>query len=69
MEHQIVKYMDSYTYNRRPANLVFYREFTDSIMAIEMEKQIKKWSQSKKIALINGTYDLLPNLAKKKFSK
>jgi len=38
-------------------------------MAISMEKQIKKWSKAKKEALINEEYDLLPNLAKKKFNK
>jgi len=38
-------------------------------MAIYTEKQIKKWSKAKKEALINEEYDLLPNLAKKKFNK
>jgi putative endonuclease len=47
--------------------LVFYCEFTDINLAIEKEKQIKKWSKAKKEALINNDYDLLPNLAKKKF--
>ena len=37
--------------------------------AIDKEKQIKKWSRAKKEALINGDYDALPNLAKKKFKK
>lgn len=31
----------------------------DAIQAIELEKQIKKWSRRKKEALINGNYDLL----------
>jgi putative endonuclease len=47
--------------------LVFYCEFTDINIAIEKEKQIKKWSQAKKEALINDDYDSLLNLAKKKF--
>jgi putative endonuclease len=38
-------------------------------MAISTEKQIKKWSRVKKEALINEKYELLPNLAKKKFRK
>jgi putative endonuclease len=67
VEHQIEKYSESYTYNRRPVNLVFYCEFTDIKMAIEKEKQIKKWSIAKKVALIKGDYDALPYLAKKKF--
>ena len=33
---------------------------------LETEKQIKKWSKAKKEALINGEFEKLPNLAKKK---
>ncbi|SHJ73467.1 putative endonuclease [Maribacter aquivivus] len=65
--HQSGKYKDSYTSKRRPVNLVYYCELTDPNMAIETEKRIKKWSKVKKQALINGEYDDLPNLAKKKF--
>ena len=60
---------ESYTYKRRPVELVFYVEFTNIGFAIDKEKQIKKWSRAKKEALINGDYDELPNLAKKKFKK
>ena len=49
--------------------MVFYAEFTDITLAIEKEKQIKKWSRLKKEALINGDYDALPNLAKKNFER
>jgi putative endonuclease len=49
--------------------LVFYCEFTDIRLAVEKEKQIKKWSKAKKLALINGEYDMLVNLAKKRFKK
>ncbi|RKR14896.1 putative endonuclease [Maribacter vaceletii] len=66
-EHQIGRHKESYTFSRRPLALVYYCEFTDIQIAIEKEKQIKKWSRAKKIALINGDYDTLPNLAKKKF--
>ena len=66
--HQIGKYNDSYTFPRRPVNLVFFCEFTEASKAIEMEKQIKKWSRAKKKALISGEFDRLPNLAKKKFN-
>ena len=62
-------YRDSYTYKRRPLELVFYAEFTNVDIAIEKEKQIKKWSQAKKKALIEGRYDDLTNLAKKDFGK
>lgn len=65
--HQSGKYKGSYTSSRMPVNLVFYCEFTNVSMAIETEKQIKKWSRAKKLALITGQYEKLPNLAKKKF--
>ena len=66
-KHNSGFYPNSYTANRRPLTLVFYCEFTDINTAIETEKQIKKWSRAKKEALINGEYDRLVNLAKKKF--
>lgn len=67
--HQWGTYEGSYTSTRRPVKLVFHCEFTDPNMAIETEKQIKKWSQAKKKALIVGENDKLPNLAKKKFKQ
>ena len=65
--HQSGFYKNCYTYLRRPTSLVFYASFTDINFAIDMEKQIKKWSRAKKEALINDEYEALPNLAKKKF--
>ena len=67
IEHKSGKYNDSYTFRRRPLELVFYAEFTDINQAILVEKQIKKWSKVKKEALINDNLDDLPNLAKKRF--
>ena len=66
-QHETAFCPDCYTASRRPVELVFYAEFTDINLAIEKEKQIKKWSRAKKEALINDDYDSLPNLAKKKF--
>ena len=67
IEHNIGKHKDSYTFSRRPLTLEFYAEFTKVNIAIETEKQIKKWSQAKKEALINSEFEKLPNLSKKKF--
>ena len=67
--HQQGIYQNSYTYSRRPVELVYYCEFTDPNKAILTEKQIKKWSKSKKQALIAGEFDKLPNLSKKSFKK
>ena len=68
-QHDTAFFPDCYTSNKRPLQLVFYAEFTDITLAIEKEKQIKKWSRLKKEALINGDYDALPNLAKKNFER
>ena len=69
VEHQQGKHVESYTYKRRPVELVFYAEFTDVNFAIDWEKRLKKWSRAKKEALINDEFEKLPNLAKKKFNK
>jgi len=66
-QHSSGFFKNCYTYNRRPVTMVFYAEFTDINLAIEKEKQLKKWSRVKKEALINGDYVDLVNLAKKKF--
>jgi len=68
-EHQSGYHKDSYTYKRRPVTLVFSCEFTNISLAIDTEKQIKKWSRAKKEALIKGDYDNLPDLAKKSFRR
>lgn len=68
-QHHSGFHQNSYTSTRRPVHLVFYYEFTNINIAIEKEKQIKKWSKAKKEALINGEYDTLPNLSKKNFDK
>ena len=65
--HQNGKYKDSYTSSRRPVKLVYHCDFTEAGKAIEVEKQIKKWSRAKKQALISGEFENLPNLSKKKF--
>ena len=68
-KHNSGFYPDCYTFRRRPLELVFYCEFTDINIAIEKEKQIKKWSRAKKEAVINGYFDDLVDLSKKKFDK
>jgi len=66
-EHHSAKFFNSYTSRRLPVSLVYYATFSDVEIAIQTEKQIKKWSKAKKEALIQNTIDELPNLAKKKF--
>ena len=68
IEHQEGYHNDSYTFTRRPIELVFYTEFTDPNDAIEIEKRIKGWSRMKKEALINGDYKTLVYLSNLKNS-
>ena len=68
-EHRSAKHAESYTAKRLPVELVFYAQFTDINIAILQEKQIKSWSRAKKEAAIEGRFEDLPNLAKKKFKK
>lgn len=63
-EHQSGENPQCYTYKRRPLKLVFYESFGDVNQAIAFEKQVKGWRRAKKEALINGNWDLLPQLSK-----
>jgi predicted GIY-YIG superfamily endonuclease len=58
-----------YTHKRRPVKLVFSDYFEEVYDAISAERQIKGWSRAKKEALIQGDFDLLKKLAKKKWKK
>ena len=63
IEHNAGLHKDSYTFKRRPVELVWYQEFSEPNQAIYFEKKIKKWSKAKKEALISDNFDLLPLLA------
>ena len=68
-QHNTGYFTTCYTFYRRPLKLVFHEGFKSIVKSIEIEKQIKKWSRKKKEALIRGDYNLLNELAKKKFIK
>ncbi len=53
-EHNTAWDPNSYTHERRPVALVYSEHFTNVDEAIRWEKQIKKWSRLKKIALIKA---------------
>ena len=63
MEHNSNDFPKSYTYTRRPVQLVFVRPFFDSNDAISFEKQLQKWSRKKKWALALGDLELVHKLA------
>ncbi len=66
-EHQSGIDPFAYTFSRRPVKLVFTEMSHDPEQAIALEKKLKRWSRSKKEALIKGEFTLLPALSKKKF--
>lgn len=63
MEHNSGTNINCFTYKRRPVKIGFQEAFNDIKQAIYFEKKIKKWSASKKRALINGEFEKLRLLA------
>ncbi len=55
-----------YTKRRLPVILKYYEEFERIDLAFYREKQVQGWSRKKREALINGEYEKLPELSKKK---
>jgi putative endonuclease len=55
----------AYTRRRRPVRLAWAAEFERIDEAYEFEKQVQNWSRAKRIALIEGRFDDLPDLASK----
>ncbi len=64
IEHSCGLHEGSYTYKRRPLKLVYCKQFEKPMEAINYEKQLKRWTKVKKLALINNDIDLLHDLAK-----
>lgn len=54
----------NHTKSRLPVKLIYYEEYSRIDEAFYREKQVQGWSRKKKKALINGTPELLPELAK-----
>lgn len=64
MEHQSGKNTNSYTFEKRPVELKWHLECSDSIDAIKYEKKIKGWSRRKKQALIDENWGDLVKFSK-----
>jgi putative endonuclease len=58
-----------YTSGRLPVQLIYCEEYDRVSDAFYREKQVQGWTRRKREALINGTPELLPVLAKKIFDK
>jgi len=52
-----------YTYDKRPLELVWSEEFPTRAEALEAELRIKRWSRTKKEALIAGNWQAVSNAA------
>ena len=58
-----------YTAGRLPVELVYCEQYDRVADAYYREKQVQGWTRRKREALINGSPELLPALAKKIFYK
>jgi len=55
-----------FTATRRPVTLVFAQHFDTITDAVEAERRVKGWSRAKKEAMINGEWNRLPELARRR---
>lgn len=62
-EHNAGLNKNSFTFKRRPVDLIFYQDFNDVNQAIFFEKKLKRWSAQKKRALASDEEILLKLLA------
>lgn len=62
-QHNEGKDIFSYTYNKRPVQLMWHNKFQSELEAIKWEKKLKGWTRKKKDALIEGKYERLPGLS------
>ena len=68
LQHQAGK-GSVYTSGRLPLQLVYCEEYDRIADAFYREKQVQGWTRRKREALIHGTPELLPALAKKIFDR
>ena len=57
-----------YTRRRTPVKLVWCTQVPSIREAYLFEKQVQGWGRAKREALINGNFDLLPDLASRSWS-
>ncbi len=65
-QHEEGAFPYCYTFDKRPLQLMFYREFDNNLEAIAFEKRVKGWSRAKKEALISGDIAKLKELSRSK---
>ncbi len=57
----------NFTKKLKPIKLIYFEEFISIIRAFQREKQVQRWSRTKKNALIEGNSNLLISSSKKIF--
>jgi putative endonuclease len=62
-EHNDGLNSNSFTFTRRPVELVYFQEFLDNLQAFAWETQLKKWSRKKKEALIQENWNKIKELS------
>ena len=63
-EHHNPTNYSSYTATRLPVQLIWSQSFPNKWQALKVERQLKGWSRKKKIAMMNGNWDLVKWLSK-----
>ena len=63
-QHHFGNNPDSYTFSRRPLELVYACDFINPRQAIAFEKQVKGWTRAKKEALIAEDWSKIKLLAR-----
>ena len=58
----------TWTACRRPVVLVYHERHPSEVKAVARERQLKRWTQAKKVALIDGDKAKLKSLAKRRGS-
>ena len=54
----------AYTFKRRPVSLVYSERYESDTQGVARERQLKRWSRSKKQALVSGDLQKLKCLSK-----
>ena len=65
-QHNAGLFPESYTFRRRPVTLAFAEHFPSITDAIAVERRVKGWSRRKKRAMIDGEWEMLPQLARRR---
>lgn len=65
-EHKLSFFKSAYASKRLPFEVAHVQMFTTRYEALAAERKIKKWNRKKKAAYIEGDWELLALLAKRK---